>query len=54
MSQVVISLTDGGGVMGERIEYICAPADENALVGQTGDSDADRLLFQGRGTYADR
>lgn len=34
-SQVVISLTDGGGVMGERIEYICAPADENALVGQT-------------------
>jgi len=34
-SQVVISLTDGGGVMGERIEYICALADENALVGQT-------------------
>ena len=31
----MISLTDGGGVMGERIEYICAPADENALVGQT-------------------
>ena len=33
-SQVVISLTDGGGAMGERIEYVCPPADEKALVGQ--------------------
>lgn len=32
-SQVVISLTDGTGAMGQRIEYLCAAADEEALVG---------------------
>lgn len=32
-SQVIVSLTDGTGAMGQRIEYLCAAADEEALGG---------------------
>lgn len=32
-SQVVVSLSDGTGATGERIEYLCSAADEEALIG---------------------
>lgn len=32
-SQVVISLTDGTGAMGRRVEYLCAASDKEALTG---------------------
>lgn len=32
-SQVVVSLTDGTGATGQRIEYLCFAADEEALIG---------------------
>lgn len=46
-SQVVIALTDGSGAMGERIEYVCPPADENALIGQTETVMQNDYYFRG-------